>query len=113
LGVRSWIVCRSRLAFLRLTRDWLGELMNLGRDDEHVDGFLEDSRDALRTIGDGLGRLAPVLDGVPKPAAKRKAKSATTRDRGAEAFVAGAVTYLLAGIACFFFGFGGSRVAVF
>ena len=42
LGVRSWLLCRSRLAFLRLTRDWLSELTDLERH-ERVDSFLEDT----------------------------------------------------------------------
>jgi hypothetical protein len=76
LGVRRWVLCRSSFAFLRLTRDWLHPLIDLGRDDERLDGFLDDATDALRAIGDGLNRLAPVLDGAPKPATKRQAKSA-------------------------------------
>jgi hypothetical protein len=42
LGVRSWLLCRSRLAFLRLTRDWLSELTDL-EGHERVDSFLEDT----------------------------------------------------------------------
>jgi hypothetical protein len=72
LGVSTWVLCRSRLSFLRFCRDWLDPLVDFGRDDERLDAFLH----ALDAIGNGLGRLAPRLDGAPKPAARRKMKSA-------------------------------------
>jgi hypothetical protein len=67
LGVNNWILCRSKFAFMKLVRDWLDPLINLGCNDERLDAFLSETTDALDAIADGLGRLAPALDGATKP----------------------------------------------
>ena len=33
LGVPAWIVCRTRSAYLRFVRDWIGRLVELNRED--------------------------------------------------------------------------------
>jgi hypothetical protein len=53
LGVRSWVLCRSRLAFWLFVRDWLGALADLkpaqaeGDLREEVDGLREEVEYAL------------------------------------------------------------------
>jgi len=56
LGVSSWILCRSRFAYLLFMRDFLSELVDLKREDagdlrEAGEGFLEETRDVLGEAG--------------------------------------------------------------
>jgi hypothetical protein len=60
LGVSSWIVCRSRLAYWLFVRDWLSRWVDLKQEEEHcgleeaVEGFLEETADTLGELGDWL-----------------------------------------------------------
>jgi hypothetical protein len=65
LGVSSWILCRSRFAFLLWVRDWLGKLAELeqpatARDlREGFEGFLEETTDVLEKLSDWLNASPP------------------------------------------------------
>ena len=58
LGVSSWILCRSRFAYLLFMRDFLGELVDLNQADaggdfrEAIEGFLEETAEVLGEVGD-------------------------------------------------------------
>lgn len=53
LGVGTWVLCRSRMAYLRFLRDWLGELTDLKQSstesdlEEAVEELQEDAEDLL------------------------------------------------------------------
>jgi hypothetical protein len=58
LDVPVWIVCRTRTAFLRFTRDWLTRLAELNRGDQlgHLEEILSDFLDeAASLIGERRG----------------------------------------------------------
>ena len=83
LGVRSWLLCCSRLAFLRLTRDWLSELTDL-EGHERVDSFLEDTYGrGLAAVGESLSTLGSAPKAA-KPPAKRGAKAKSAQPARAE-----------------------------
>ena len=56
LGMPAWIVCRTRSAYLRFVRDWIGRLVELNREDtipdltEAMDDFLTEAAHVLNEL---------------------------------------------------------------
>src|SRR5262249_31458882 len=69
LGVETWVICRTRRAYLRFGRDWIGRLVELNREDAIPD-FTEAMDDFLTEAVQGWSEAW--LRALPQPPASGK-----------------------------------------
>ena len=78
LGVPAWIVCRTRSAYLRFVRDWIGRLIELNREDTLPD-FTEAMDDFLTEVAYVLSEAC--IRALPQPSAPGKRTQRVSRPR--------------------------------
>src|SRR5262249_2971041 len=74
LAVPAWIVCRTRSAYLRFVRDWIGRLIELNRADP--------SYQLLEVMSHFFSEVASILEEVALTARRAPAKNRKPGHRG-------------------------------